>query len=340
MKVTAVIPTYNYAAYVGAAIDSVLGQDFEGDIECIVVDDGSTDDTPRVVARYGNRVRYLRQENRGMAAAINAGHDAAGGDVLCLLDADDVWKPEKVRLVVDAFGQVPAAGLVHHEVLAVDGVGWPIPDFLRCSRRAHGDVSHRMRLKVLPWMFNPTSSLSLRRSVCHHLFPLVVTLRGNADDLIAASAALLGPVIHIPEVLSLYRVHGRNLWALTKLGKQRGPGLAGRGPWEDVDEYAEPQRYVRLLDEKVRQANLTLERAGLPGGLSPFLNWNYLKYRSQINGVSVFTFWREVLRAATGVRGLRLVERASLVRSLFRRMIHHNARGRRGTTAGQDTAAR
>jgi glycosyltransferase involved in cell wall biosynthesis len=339
MKVTAVIPTYNYAAYVGAAIDSVLGQDFEGDIECIVVDDGSTDDTARVVARYGNRVRYLRQENRGMAAAINAGHDAGGGDVLCLLDADDVWKPEKVRRVVDAFGQAPAAGLVHHEVLAVDDAGQPIPDFMGCYPRAHGDVSQRMRVQGLPWMFNPTSSLSLRRSVCRHLFPLITTLRGNADDLIAASAALLGPVIHIPEVLSLYRVHGRNLWASTKLGKQRDPGLVGRGRWEDVDDYAEPQRYVRLLDEKVRQANLTLERAGRPGGLSPFLNWAYLRYRSQIEAVSLITFWREVLRAATGVGGLRLVERASLVRSLFRRMIRHDARRRFGT-AGQDTATR
>jgi len=221
----------------------------------------------------------------------------------------------------------------------VDEAGQPIPDFMGCYPRAHGDVSHRMRLEVLPWMFNPTSSLSLRRSVCRHLFPLVTTLRGNADDLIAASAALLGPVIHIPEVLSVYRVHGRNLFALTKLGKQRDPGLVGNGPWEDVDNCAESQRYVRLLDEKVRQANLTLERAGRPGGLSPFLNWNYLKYRSQIEGVSLFAFWREVLRAAVGVGGLRLVERASLVRSLFRRMIRHEARSRFGT-AGQDTVAR
>ncbi|HEY7911203.1 MAG TPA: glycosyltransferase, partial [Blastocatellia bacterium] len=77
-KVTVVIDTYNQERYVGAAIESVLEQDYPSEqVEIIVVDDGSTDATAREVARYKQRVSYIRQENQGQAAAINAGVERA-----------------------------------------------------------------------------------------------------------------------------------------------------------------------------------------------------------------------------------------------------------------------
>ncbi len=93
-KVSVIIPTYNRASMVGDAIESVLKQDLD-DIEIIVVDDGSKDETERVVRRYlqsrGDKVRYLKQENKGVAAARNKGIDAARGEYIAFLDSDDTW---------------------------------------------------------------------------------------------------------------------------------------------------------------------------------------------------------------------------------------------------------
>jgi glycosyltransferase involved in cell wall biosynthesis len=99
MQVSVVIPTFNRAQLLGRAIDSVLAQTFR-DLEIIVVDDGSTDDTRDVVARYGDAVRYLHQPNAGVSAARNAGVRAARHELIAFLDSDDVWLPRKLELQV------------------------------------------------------------------------------------------------------------------------------------------------------------------------------------------------------------------------------------------------
>jgi glycosyltransferase involved in cell wall biosynthesis len=104
--VSCVIPAFNCAAYVGEAIDSVLEQSYRP-TEIIVVDDGSTDGTADVVAAYKNHVRYLRQSNAGPAAARNHGLRAACGDFIALLDADDIWHPEKLDRQMSCFRDRP-----------------------------------------------------------------------------------------------------------------------------------------------------------------------------------------------------------------------------------------
>lgn len=94
--VSCVIPVWNGQTYLASAIDSVLGQT-RGALEAIVVDDGSTDQTPLVIASYGSRVRTTRQENAGHGAARNAGIAMARGEFIAFLDADDLWHPEKIE---------------------------------------------------------------------------------------------------------------------------------------------------------------------------------------------------------------------------------------------------
>lgn len=106
--VSVVIPTFNRARLIGAAIDSVLDQDF-ADVELIVVDDGSTDDTFRLISAYGDRLRSIRQENRGVSAARNAGIRSAGGNLIALLDSDDEWLPGKLAAQVAFFEDHPEA---------------------------------------------------------------------------------------------------------------------------------------------------------------------------------------------------------------------------------------
>lgn len=119
--VSVIIPTFNRAAQVGNAIDSVQHQTYQN-VEIIIVDDGSTDDTPDVLAGYGSTVRVVTQKNRGVAAARNAGLNASRGDVITMLDSDDAWLPSKVERqmrILDAAGvSVPAClcnAIVEHE---------------------------------------------------------------------------------------------------------------------------------------------------------------------------------------------------------------------------------
>ena len=107
--VSVVIPSYNCGGVIGDTLESVLAQDYPA-LEVIVVDDGSTDDTCDVVARYGDRVTLLQQRNAGAAVARNAGIRCARGDYVALLDADDLWLPGKLSIQVDHLEGNPQVG--------------------------------------------------------------------------------------------------------------------------------------------------------------------------------------------------------------------------------------
>lgn len=120
--VTAVIGTYNQGHFLAEAIESVLAQTYPA-VELIVVDDGSTDDTPQVAARYGTHIRYIRQANGERAAARNHGLRLANGEFTGFLDSDDAWLPWKVEEEVAVLLENPATGLVYCDVELVDPQG-------------------------------------------------------------------------------------------------------------------------------------------------------------------------------------------------------------------------
>src|SRR5215469_7092565 len=111
-SVAVVIPVYNGAATVGRAIDSVLGQTRRPE-EIIVVDDGSSDATPEVVAGYGSRIRYHRRKNSGASAARNFGVHAATASWIAFLDHDDEWLPDKISVQMRALAANPDACLCY-----------------------------------------------------------------------------------------------------------------------------------------------------------------------------------------------------------------------------------
>src|SRR5271170_5646108 len=95
--ITVLIIAYNYGRFVEEAIDSVLAQDFPLDnVEIIVVDDGSTDDTAERVGKYGSKIQYFHKSNGGQASALNLGFAKARGEIVVLLDADDLFLPGKL----------------------------------------------------------------------------------------------------------------------------------------------------------------------------------------------------------------------------------------------------
>jgi Glycosyl transferase family 2 len=106
IRVSAIIPTHNRVRHVGEAVESVLAQTVPCH-EVIVVNDGSTDGTRDVLARYGNRIRVICQANRGVSEARNTGLAAATGNWVAFLDSDDVWRPEKLACQLAALSQFP-----------------------------------------------------------------------------------------------------------------------------------------------------------------------------------------------------------------------------------------
>lgn len=112
--ISVIIPTYNRAHTLVRALDSVLAQTRTAD-EIIVIDDGSTDDTPRLMERDYKSVKYFYRENRGVSAARNTGIRKATGDWIAFLDSDDEWLPEKLQLQLQRLAQNKKCRIIHNE---------------------------------------------------------------------------------------------------------------------------------------------------------------------------------------------------------------------------------
>lgn len=206
--VTVLVIAYNYGRFIEEAIDSVLAQDFPGDeMEIIVVDDGSTDDTAERVRKYGERVRYFYKPNGGQASALNFGMARAAGEIVTFLDADDFFLPGKLSRVVESFRGDPNLGMVYHRISVWhektgERLEW---DFVAVS----GDL-HKEPEKFVVYLTPPNLAISFRRRAVNKLLPIPEQIRMVADCYIAALIPFVAPVLAIPEVLAIYRVHGAN----------------------------------------------------------------------------------------------------------------------------------
>ncbi len=125
-RVSVIVPAHNAAVYLPCAIDSVLGQTSR-DWEIVIVDDGSTDNTREIVDSYRpvlqDSLLYIHQPNRGVSAARNTGMRAAQGEFIALLDADDVWLPDRLDRGLRAMDEDPGTALVHSRVARIDTKG-------------------------------------------------------------------------------------------------------------------------------------------------------------------------------------------------------------------------
>jgi glycosyltransferase involved in cell wall biosynthesis len=207
---TVLIDTFNYGRYVEEAVSSALEQDFPaGDREILVVDDGSTDDTQERLKKFGNAIRYLRKTNGGQASAFNVGFDQARGQVIALLDADDVWLPEKLSRVHQVFEKKPEVAMVYHRVHMWDGIRdlSEDPCFIPISGRVTED-----RRALLQYPMMATSCLAFRREALRKVLPVPETLRFQADAYLTGLIIFAAPVAALPEYLGKYRLHGANLF--------------------------------------------------------------------------------------------------------------------------------
>ena len=207
--VSVLMPAYNYGRYVGQAIQSALNQDYPEELlRLVVVDDGSSDDTAAVVRGLAganpDRIDFIQQENSGPSAAINTALAAATGELVAVLDADDVWLPQKTRRQVEALVADPALGMVFCDMRVVD----EHEQLVRPSQvGAIGAFPRSAFARLLCQNVATQSSILVRRDL---VWPIPAEIP-YSDWWFALRAAEHAEVLYIPEPLALYREHGANL---------------------------------------------------------------------------------------------------------------------------------
>ena len=172
-SVSVIIPTYNRADFLAEAVDSVLGQTWK-DLEVIVVDDGSTDESQEILRRYGDRVRFFYQENEGPSSARNLGASRARGQFLAFLDSDDVWEPNKLDAQM-AFLRS------HPDVRMVCCGGYVLGKSRRRRTPIARDLSGDLFLRLYLRSFINTSSVVLARECFFEVGPFDPMMR-TAED--------------------------------------------------------------------------------------------------------------------------------------------------------------
>lgn len=241
MKISVAIPTYNSSATITATLQSVLCQTIAPD-EIIVLDDGSTDGTVRIVNEYGTGVVLLQQRNAGVAAARNALCKRVTGDLVAFLDHDDIWHPTYLEVQKKLFQQYPSAGafFTGH----VNFVGFGGYDWNENSTVSVSEVETMDSLNFLRWYnratgrFGSMSYCCIPRSIFAQLDSEPFRISGVDDSYLCSTLPLLGRnVIYSGRPLVAYRITGQ---------AQSADRLKSFGKWVEVFE---------LLDDRYRETH-------------------------------------------------------------------------------------
>lgn len=217
MLCSIIINNYNYADYLGQAIESGLNQTFDS-VEVVVVDDGSSDGSVELIRGYGDRVVAVLKENGGQGSAMNAGYAASRGDLIFFLDADDWLEPNAVERVVEAY----ESGVAHFyfKMMRRGEGGKPLGPFeLQFKQWDEGGTVYQTLLDRGAANFPPTSANAFSRKCLDAILPMPENeFRIRADVYLLYRAAFQGEVRAVREILSNYRIHGLNNWFVENSG--------------------------------------------------------------------------------------------------------------------------
>ena len=212
--VSILINNYNYGRFLPEAIESAISQSY-GNIEVIVVDDGSTDNSRDIISNYGKTITPILKANEGQASALNAGYETSRGDIICFLDSDDVFTLNKVERIVGLFEGDSSIGWCFHDLRYIDGGGKALVKDVQYENCEV--VSIDLSLAIVrgrtrfPYEAPATSGLCFRRGICSKIFPIPVSIF-PPDNFMKFAALYLSSGLHIFEGLSSQRIHENNLY--------------------------------------------------------------------------------------------------------------------------------
>ena len=213
--VSIIINNYNYAHLLPKAINSALNQTYSV-VETIVVDDGSTDNSPEIIRNYGNKIIPVLKENGDHASTFNAGFLASKGEIICCLDADDYFEPDKVQSIVEIFNAQSSIGWCFHPLRLVNTQTAEVLGVTRAFPSLPADVStscdFRTQLGKGKLNFYPpsTSALCFRRSLLQQILPMPEILKQAADRYLTYAAIWLSTGYFINRELTIQGIHGSN----------------------------------------------------------------------------------------------------------------------------------
>ena len=266
------IDTYNHERFIEQAIVSVLEQDVpEAEREIIVVDDGSTDRTPEIVAKFAPRVRLLRKANGGQASAFNAGIPECAGEIVAFLDGDDWWAPAKLGAVADALAEDPAVGLVGHGITEVYSDGREHTELLREVPRfritsKEGAWAFRLRKSFLG-----TSRMTYRAEILRKIGSVPEALTIQADEYLFTLAGLFADVLILRQPYTFYRLHEKNAFLIADgepeaiRRKQRVLAALAKSLREQFRRHELPDDVARIIVDWL-QNEADLQRLIVDGG--------------------------------------------------------------------------
>jgi glycosyltransferase involved in cell wall biosynthesis len=212
-KVDIIIPAYNAAKYLAAALASVEAQTFE-DWRILLIDDGSTDNTAEVaapfMARLGQRFTYIRQENQGLPAARNTAIRNSSAEYMALLDSDDIWLPCRLAESLSYLESHPRVGVCHSSVAFVDETGKILQTFNTPQKHGEGMIAPYIYMRKVQL---PCPTVTFRRRCIDTVGLFDETMRATEDRDLWFRIALHFEVGFIPKVLAHYRTSAASMSA-------------------------------------------------------------------------------------------------------------------------------
>lgn len=217
--VSVVIPAFNAEKYIKETIDSVLKQTCK-DFEIIVVDDGSTDKTKKILEQYIDRINYIFQENSGPSKARNTGIKIAKGEYIAFLDADDLWPKSKLALQVDFMELHPDIDMVFADMMTFNQDGVILKSYLKNIKRENFynillQEQHELKdpfLMLLRANFIPTGTVMVRRGMLEKYNIKFDENISSVEDLdYWMRVSIFSKIGFIPEILKRKREHEENI---------------------------------------------------------------------------------------------------------------------------------
>jgi hypothetical protein len=205
-----IIPNYNYEKYIGITIESALALDWDRK-EIVVVDDGSTDRSLEIIRSFGDRIKVVSKPNGGQRSAVNAGFPLTQGELIYILDSDDIVNPEMAREAIPLFE--PDVAKIQFCLRVIDGEGNPIgsaiPNFP--ADVSHEKIIHELLTTAL-YPCPPTSGNIYSRRAVEKLFPIPEQEKLSSDSFLNTLSPLYGRVVSVDKILASYRTHDSNSW--------------------------------------------------------------------------------------------------------------------------------
>jgi len=204
--VSTIIPVFNRCAFLRQAVESAVGQDY-GSIEIIIIDDGSTDDTPAAINElkkaYSGLIRSIRIENKGPGGAREAGRLIARGEFIQYLDSDDLLMPHKYSVQVEALECHPDCDIAYGITKLIDENG----DELECPFKESGQRHEYLFPRLLVDRWWNTHTPLYRKSLCDRIGPWTTMRMGEDWEYDGRAGALNAKLVYCPEVVSCHRKH-------------------------------------------------------------------------------------------------------------------------------------